>query len=356
MLRADRRTGRRELQTGAHPTVGRAGRTELSAPRVLPRLRAVKSPHPTRPAASPTGVVTLRIPASTSNLGSGFDTLGLALRWHGFVRLKRLPAARPSAIGRVPESVDAAAARVMVQEAARSFFRRTGRERFGFVCDEWGPVPVARGLGASALLRLGVVAGLNELAGAGLTRADLLQLVTDLEGHPDNAAPALFGGFTVSGRIGDAVQCHRFRVSPKLKFVTLIPEFGIDTGQARRLLPRAYPRVVAMHALNRAALITAAFGSGNYEALRGVFDDRVHQPTREALVPQLRNVICAGEQAGALGGFLSGSGSAIICVTLRGANAVARAMRGQMPGSITKILTADNEAFKVMRASRHRRP
>jgi len=106
--------------------------------------------------------------------------------------------------------------------------------------------------------------------------------------------------------------------------------------------------------LNRAALITAALAAGDYEALRGVFDDRIHQPQRAALIPQLARVIHAGERAGVIGGFLSGSGSAIICLAVQNTDAVARAMQRQLPDSTIKILTADNEGFKVMRAPRHR--
>lgn len=300
--------------------------------------------------------VTLRIPGSTSNLGSGFDTLGLALRLHGFVRLTRLPTTSRPTLGRLPDEADPAAALTMVAEAARLFFRRTHQKSFGFLCDEWGAVPVARGLGASALLRLGVVAGLNELAGAGLERSDLLELVTELEGHPDNASPAIHGGFTVSGRVGHAVRCLAFRVSSRVKFVTLVPNFGIHTETARGLLPDSYARGNTMHALNRAALITASLAAGDYEALRGVFDDRIHQPQRAALIPELARVIHAGERAGAIGGFLSGSGSAIICLARQSADAVARAMQQQLPESTVKILTADNEGFKVVRSPRHHHP
>lgn len=274
------------------------------------------------------------------------------MRLHGFVKLSRLPDTHRPTVGRLPKEADPAATLTMVAEAARLFFRHTRQNPFGFLCDEWGAVPVARGLGASALLRLGVVAGLNELAGTGLERSELLELVTELEGHPDNASPAIHGGFTVSGRVGHAVRCLAFRVSPRLKLVTLIPNFGIHTETARRLLPDSYARGNAVHALNRAALITASLAAGNYEALRGVFDDRIHQPQRAVLIPGMARVIQAGERAGAIGGFLSGSGSAIICLTLQNAATVARAMQRQLPDSTMKILTADNQGFKVMPAPR----
>lgn len=220
-----------------------------------------------------------------------------------------------------------------------------------------GNVPVARGLGFSATARLGMVAALNELSGAAWGRQQLLELVTFLEGHPDNASPAIFGGFTVSGMVGEArsvergscqaVRCVRFAVKPELSLVTLIPRFKVNTEKARSLVPENFSRADAVHGLNRAALITAAFAAEAYDSLRGLFDDRIHQPHRETLIPQLSRVIRAGEAAGAIGGFLSGSGSAIICLSLREPQAVAKAMRKELPDSETEILVPDNQGFQI---------
>lgn len=272
--------------------------------------------------------VTLRVPASTSNLGSGFDTLGLAVNLYNHVTLRR-------AEGRAVHGE-------MAAEAGRMFFKRTGVRPFAFNLEVSGNIPVARGLGASGALRAAVVAGLNRLAG---TNVNVLELVTDLEGHPDNASPALLGGCTVSGRIGREVRCLRFPVSPKLRIVTLIPDFKVSTEEARRLVPQNFSKADTAHSLNRAALIAAAFASKNYEALRGLFDDRLHQPFRETLVPQLSEVIRAGEKAGAIGGFLSGSGSAIICLALEREEAIARTMKRELPASEVKLLKADNRGL-----------
>jgi homoserine kinase len=198
-------------------------------------------------------------------------------------------------------------------------------------------------------VRAGFIGCLSELTGAKLSRQQLLELVTELEGHPDNASPALFGGFTVSGEVNHSVRCLSFPVSGRLKCVTLIPQFGISTEKARSLLPLSYTRADTAHTLNRAALISGAFSSGNYEALRGLFDDRVHQPYRQKLNPQLLQVIRAGEGAGAVGGFLSGSGSAIVCLALKEPERVARAMKRVLPASEIRILSPANEGLKVLR-------
>lgn len=292
--------------------------------------------------------VSIKVPASTSNLGSGFDTLGLAVKLYNVVRVERIAASRIEFDWEL-----AADDRRWFDEAlgaaARVFFRRTKVKRFGVRVGLRAEVPMARGLGASATIRVGFIAALNELAGARLSRAALLEMATELEGHPDNASPAIFGGFTVSGRIGKSVRCLSFPVESKLRCVTLIPKFGISTEAARKLLPAKYPKADAAHGLNRAALIAAAFSSRKYEMLRGVFDDRFHQPYREKLLPQLSRVIAAGERAGALGGFLSGSGSSIMCLTLDQPAAVARAMQRALPDSAVMILSPDASGFQVLR-------
>jgi homoserine kinase len=269
--------------------------------------------------------VTIRVPASTSNLGPGFDCLGVALRLYNFVTVSR------------GESLPR---QLLIGAVANLFWRRTKRKRFPFAVSIKGDVPQCRGLGGSATVCLGVLHGLNELSNAGLTRRQLFEIAATLEGHPDNAAPAEFGGFNVN-RAGEP---QRFKVSSQLQFVLLIPEFEVATKSARRLLPTRIPHSHAVASTRAACAITAAFASRRYENLRGAFVDYLHQPYRKKLVPLLDRVISAGEKAGALGGFLSGSGSSVICVTLKDADNVARAMKGawRLTNARTIVTRADN--------------
>ena len=291
--------------------------------------------------------ITVKVPASTSNLGSGFDTLGLALNIYNRITVRRLAADDIALTLPDGDSESSAAALEMITTAADAFFKVSGIRPFGFFASLAGDVPVARGVGFSATIRVGVIAALNAITRAPLDNPELLNLGTRLEGHPDNASPALLGGFTVSGKVGETVRCLRFPVSRKLKVVALFPSRQLRTELARSVLPASYSKNDAAHNLNRSALIVAAFASGNYESLRGLFDDTIHQPYREKLLPQLPAVIRAGEKAGALGGFLSGAGSGIICLTLRNAERVAKAMRAALPESETKILSADNSGVKL---------
>lgn len=291
---------------------------------------------------------TIRVPGTTANLGPGFDTLGIAVKLYN--RVCVTPAGKPGVrITSVIADDARAGAEQMLGEAAALFFKRTRTAKFGFDISLTGDVPIARGLGSSVTARLGAVAALNELAGTKLDRQGLLELVTELEGHPDNAAPAIFGGFTAAGMVADSVRLLRCPVPSKLKFVTLIPRFEVSTAKARKLVPMSFSKADTVHNLNRSSLISAAFALGDYEALRGCFDDRVHQPYREQLIPQLSAVIRAGEKAGAIGGWLSGSGSTIMCLTLEKPEAVASAMRRQLKDSDVHILTADNGGVTVVR-------
>lgn len=275
--------------------------------------------------------VTVRVPASTSNLGPGFDTLGVALKLYSFVRVTPKPGKNVAITSRLdPRKRDAATA--LVADAAKLFFRKTRTPRFGFDVFVKGNVPMSRGLGSSGALRVGLLTALNELAHARLSRHQIMELATELEHHPDNAAPATFGGFTAAGFVNSGVRCIRFPVSLRLKFVTLIPLYEISTLKARRLVPPTFSRADTLHNLNRSALISAAFASGDYEALRGLLEDRVHQPYREQLIPQLNRIIKAGEKAGAIGGWLCGSGPAVVCITLKNASAVGQSHATQVAG------------------------
>ncbi len=272
----------------------------------------------------------MRVPATTSNLGPGFDCLGVALKIYNYITVMQTDETNTVA---------------MAGPAARKFFEVVEREPFPFRCAVEGDVPRARGLGSSVTIRLGVLHALNALVGCPLKRAQIFGLCAELEGHPDNAAPAEFGGF-VAAR-GNRHQ--KFAVDPRLQFVLLIPPVEVQTKEARGILPNEINRALAVESCANACAITAAMASADYENLRGIMVDHLHQPFRAKFVPYLDRVIAAAENAGALGGFLSGSGSAIICLTLRSAPAVAAAMQNAsgLAEAETRITTADNDGVRI---------
>ncbi len=276
--------------------------------------------------------VTVRVPGSTSNLGPGFDCLGVALRIYNFITVLR------GGQHSYPRIVD---------EAARLFFERSGMKSFPFRYSIKQRVPRARGLGSSATVRLGVLHGLNRLTGNPFNRSSIFRVCAQLEGHPDNAASANFGGFTVVRQ----VDIQQFPVSQSLYFVLLIPELEIKTSRARQILPVQIARVAAVETCANACSITAAFAAGNYRSLRKSFGDHLHQPFRQKLIPFLSGVIGAAEDAGALGAFLSGSGSTIVAVTLKTPEKIATAMlRAAGVKAETLITTADNQGVRLVQS------
>ncbi|MBA3848697.1 MAG: homoserine kinase [Opitutus sp.] len=299
--------------------------------------------------------VSIRVPASTSNLGAGFDTLGFALDLHNTVRLVR--GVRPGVA-----AADAASrpGTAMAAEAAELFFKRTGAPSFGFKFSIRGRVPMSRGLGSSVTLRAGVVAGLNALAGAKLTRREIAALVHTLEGHPDNAAPAALGGFCVGRtdpQTGELAGVVRRAIGRGLVFVVASPRQQVQTKQSRGVLPRRLPYFDAVKSINSASYVTAAFLTGEFERLAHAVADFMHEPYRLPRIPGARDAIVAGVAAGALTGWLSGSGSSVLCVA-RPARAakVGRAMSGAFAQTGVRCrvvrLQADNLGLQVVARGR----
>lgn len=267
---------------------------------------------------------TVRVPATSANLGPGFDCLGVALQLynHLTVSIHLSEIAHP-----------------MADQAANVFFQRSGVSPLRFGWQMCGDVPRSRGLGSSVTLRLGLVHGLNALAGSPLDNAALYRICAELEGHPDNAAPAAFGGFAAARADNKYFRCE---VSPDLFFVALVPPQEVETDASRVELPKEVSRMDAARNTSHACLITAAFASQRYDLLRDSMQDWLHQPWRQLRQTHLQPAIAAGKSAGALDGYLSGSGSTVICLTIESPERVAAAMQKILPEAETFILSADN--------------
>jgi homoserine kinase len=189
-----------------------------------------------------------------------------------------------------------------------------------------------------------------------VTREQLLALLIELEGHPDNAVPSFLGGFAVCAQASvdpaDGFVYTRATVRPELALVTLVPELKLSTEAARGLLPKEIPLREAVENTQRTARIAAAFFSGDYSGLRGMFVDHFHQPFRKALIPGFDDILAAAVSAGALGSFLSGAGSCVMAPTLENVDAISGAMleaakRAQLPARVL-VLHADNDGAQVV--------
>jgi homoserine kinase len=294
--------------------------------------------------------VTVRVPASTSNCGAGFDTLGLALALYN--RVKVWPAAGDRPVAALPADQRGLE---MAGETAAAFAAFTRKAAGGFTFHVEGDVPVARGLGSSVTLIAGILAGLDALHGTGLSRAQLVGIASDLEGHPDNASAGILGGFCVARsdpKNGDFVDAQRFTVPPEIAFVVVSPPLELMTKVSRGVLPVQLPYFDAVKSVNSAAFLVAAIVANDWPRLRHAAGDFLHEPYRLPRIPGASAAIQAGLAAGAWTGWLSGSGSSVLCVSERAAApAVCAAMEAAFakvgPPAAARILAADNQGLVV---------
>jgi homoserine kinase len=300
--------------------------------------------------------VTIRVPGSTSNCGAGFDTLGLALTVYNRVTLRReaTDSASPGWLPRPEREADGRADK-MVADTAEAFGRLARVGGFAFSYRIEGDVPPARGLGSSITVIGGVLAGLNVLCGAPLSREQLVAVASHLAGHPDNAAAGLLGGFCVARcdpEKNDYLGTIRVVVPPTLRFVVVSPSVELLTKESRGVLPATLPYFDAVRSINAAAYLVAAFATGDYARLRYAAGDFMHEPYRLPKIRGGREAIAAGLAAGALTGWLSGSGSSVLCVAdvastpAVGAAMVAAFAAAGVPAE-ARDLAADNVGYVV---------
>ena len=269
--------------------------------------------------------VHVRVPATSANLGPGFDTLGLALALHNEVTAEDGQGVTVRIEGdganRLPRDADNVVAR-----GVRLAYEAAGRAFKGCALECVNRIPAARGLGSSAAAWVaGLLAG-NALVGAPLSRDAVLALAARAEGHPDNVAAAIFGGLTVSCATPEGVAAVALPVPADLAWVVLVPEVTSSTAEARALLPPSVPRADAVFNVQRVALLLASLQAGRPAALATALDDRLHQPYRLKLFPWMPEVAAAARAAGALGCVLSGAGPSLLAAVHGDGLAVARAM------------------------------
>ena len=263
--------------------------------------------------------ITVRAPATSANVGTGFDCLGLALDLFASVTVTFDEAERPPG---------GDAGETMAVAAARACYERIGRAPpAGIAARYTVAIPLGRGLGASAAARVAGILAANEREGRPLDADACLALAANLEGHPDNACPALFGGVRVCVATDDGHAHVPCRYPADLRVALLIPDHAMPTAEARRLLPDSYSRADAVGTSARLGLLVAALAAGRADLLDEATQDRFHQPWRAALFPPLYDVFDAAKGAGAHAAWLSGAGSSVAAFAPpEDARAVAAAM------------------------------
>lgn len=258
--------------------------------------------------------VQVRVPATSANLGPGFDCLGLAVDL--YLEASATLAARDRfsyrGEGHVPDTPDN-----LIHQGFRAAYDALGERAPSVHIEADNPIPLARGLGSSSAALVAGAALADAMSGGRLGRDGVFQLTAAIEGHPDNVAPAVFGGFTVSALAEDGrYLCQPLAIPERWQLLFAVPDFELPTSQARAVLPEHYARADLVFTAGRSALWSAAVLLDKPELLRVAATDRVHEPYREPLVPGLSRCRSRLMEAGASAAYLSGAGPTLAAITL----------------------------------------
>ena len=267
----------------------------------------------------------IRVPATSANLGPGFDCLGLALGLHNTLEVTPAGTTRLEIEGEGASELPRDETH-LVRRAMDLFAERSGRPLPPVAIRQENRIPLARGLGSSSAAIVGAVVAAARLLEVEACAEDLLRLAAEVEGHPDNVAPALLGGLTVASSGESGARAIRLAPVAGVRAVVAVPDFQVATRAARQALPEGVPHADAVFNVAHAATVLAAFLTGRFELLGEALEDRLHQPYRAHLIPGLWEVIATAREAGAYGAAISGSGPSVVAFVGEGAEAVGAAM------------------------------
>ncbi|NMO95324.1 homoserine kinase [Paenibacillus lemnae] len=261
--------------------------------------------------------VRIRVPASTANLGPGFDTLGMALSLYAWIELRQSDQSvfelHGSEMDGIPRNKEN-----LIYKVAQMVFEEAGVSVPELHVGMYSEIPLTRGLGSSASAIVGALAAANALIGSPLPSSKLFDMAAGLEKHPDNVGASLFGGFIAAAWDGKHADYVRIDPPAELETLVLIPDFQLSTSKARGALPAQVPLSDAVFNISRSSLLTAALSTGRLDLIRSAMNDRIHQPYRAELVPGMTQILKEAPDRGALGIALSGAGPTLIAFVKRG--------------------------------------
>jgi len=296
--------------------------------------------------------VTAKAPATTANLGPGFDTLGLALKLYNTVEMAEASGGlHIECFGEGAEGIPTDETNIVYQTAEK-VFRQVGYTPPGLSIRIDSDIPPARGLGSSAAAIVGGAVAANRLSGSRLGEREILQICTAIEGHPDNIVPALVGGFAVTTiTTAGHVEYIKTLPSPTIRAVAAVPDFELKTADARRVLPESFGFKDVVYNVSHAAFFVGAFITGNFSSLRFAMEDKLHQPYRESLIPGMRAVFDAAMRLGAQSVSISGSGPTLIAFVNSNDAGIGDAMKQAWQSEGTRcrilLLELDTEGHSV---------
>jgi homoserine kinase len=273
--------------------------------------------------------ITIRIPATSANLGPGFDSLGLALDLWNETIITLAIEYSVQVNGEGMEKLSPGVNNLIIR-TAQQFAERVGKRLPPFHLDCVNNIPLSSGLGSSAAAKLTGLLGANALLGKPLSKDEIMDIATELEGHPDNVAPALLGGLVVSTVADGKVLARKISLEANndspIHITIVLPDFHLSTQQARAALPEHVTLRDAVHNLSRAVMVTEAFRTGDLDLLGKAMTDTLHQPYRLPLIPGGLEAIHAAKEAGASAAAVSGAGPSIIAFSSQRDPAIGEAM------------------------------
>ena len=273
--------------------------------------------------------ITIRVPATSANLGPGFDSLGLALDLWNETVIRLAIEFTVQVKGEGAEKLSLGENNLIIQ-SAQKLADCVGKHLPPFHVDCVNHIPLSSGLGSSAAAKLTGLLAANSLLGKPLSSAEILDLATEMEGHPDNVAPALLGGLVVSTMDHGNVMAHKIvgaENAPALCITVVFPEFHLPTQESRTALPQQVSLKDAVHNISRTVLVAEAFRNGNVELLGKAMTDTLHQPHRLPLIPGAQAAMDAAKAAGAAAAALSGAGPSVIAFSSKQDSAIGEAMK-----------------------------
>ncbi|MQF86112.1 MAG: homoserine kinase [SAR202 cluster bacterium] len=260
--------------------------------------------------------ITVTVPATTANLGPGFDCLGIALSLWNTIKVGFSLSPKIIIHGEGENFLPTDSNNLMYK-AAEQILNEAGIKGQSLSLEAWLEIPLSRGLGSSSAAIAGSIYAVNALLNYPLSPHRLLQIATEIEGHPDNVAPALMGGMSIVVSEQGQVHAVPVQLPSNLQCVAYIPDTPMSTSDARSVLEPNVSRSDAVFNIGRTALLVAALSQGNFEYLKVATQDRLHQPQRQKIFRQMKVIFDHAIAAGANGAFLSGAGSTIIAFTTK---------------------------------------
>ena len=253
----------------------------------------------------------VRIPATTANVGCGYDSFGMALGYYNYIDCEKAKQATVQIVGEGARHLPLNSQNIMLR-AAQAVYDETECGPATLSLTAHNNIPLSRGMGSSSAAIVGGLYAANQILGGPLSVEKLLLLATKIEGHPDNVAPALLGGFTIVAYEGNNQRIKRLKLPQALKVVLAIPDFPVSTQKARSILPLKVKLADAVYNLSHAAFLAASLAEGDLQGFGNMLDDHLHQPYRFQLIPGGVAVAEAARAAGALGCVISGSGPTMV--------------------------------------------